>query len=385
MRNWKTKRVAFILIGLVLIGLLALGIVYRLRIDRLQGFHAPIYDRDGKYIYYVERTTTGISWGLGYEHFSPPAHIYVLRDRFELRRLELKTGKTQSLKNWPASPLEGRHHRHYRGRLYGLPRARLRWAENGELEYIIRVSLIKVPRSESFGVERRWNNASNLMEEKEAWEPGYFAVTGYNEDAIRDEKELLAPPGAQYFPAAIVAYDHRSKTTEIVLENGDFAAAYSEASLDTWLAQHTRHAEVQRIRTVRDTYARLIGDFKAQGLNEITAALRANKEMQRLGFYPKDDTIIARRLSRAEFDALEKQASRLFRIAVKELQSGVFPDIEAALASPGTEVDKTMGRYVIHRDYENSARLNKAIGNGASNFFVEYRGDVFEITIKRYR
>lgn len=46
----------------------------------------------GEEIVFVHRETRSISWSLDYEHFSPPAHVYVLRDRFSLRRLDPGTG-----------------------------------------------------------------------------------------------------------------------------------------------------------------------------------------------------------------------------------------------------------------------------------------------------
>lgn len=64
------------------------------------------------------------------------------------------------------------------------------------------------------------------------------------------------------------------------------------------------------------------------------------------------------------------------------MQSGVFHDIEQAIASPGEEVDKDMGGYHIHRDYSNSARLNKFISAGNTRFYVEYLGVTYELTIK---
>ncbi len=102
-----------------------------------------------------------------------------------------------------------------------------------------------------------------------------------------------------------------------------------------------------------------------------------------LGYYPKTDTVTARRLSGVEKERAGN-AAELIRIPFGEMQSGVFPDIEKALADPGTEIDKNMGRYTIHRDYENSAKLNALIASGRNKFLVAYQEQIFELTIQRH-
>ena len=64
------------------------------------------------------------------------------------------------------------------------------------------------------------------------------------------------------------------------------------------------------------------------------------------------------------------------------MESGIFPDIEKAIARPGEEIDKTVD-YVTHRDYSTSARLNKFLQNGNTRFYVEHLGETYELTIKR--
>ena len=63
------------------------------------------------------------------------------------------------------------------------------------------------------------------------------------------------------------------------------------------------------------------------------------------------------------------------------MASGVFPDIEKAIASPGTEIDKS-GRYIVHRDYTTSARLNAWLDGGAREFVVRFRGATYRIEVR---
>ena len=66
-----------------------------------------------------------------------------------------------------------------------------------------------------------------------------------------------------------------------------------------------------------------------------------------------------------------------------EMQSGVFPDIERAIASPGTAVDKRSGRYLIHHDYQNSRKLNALLATDIERFWVRYQGRLYEMVIER--
>ena len=48
-----------------------------------------------------------------------------------------------------------------------------------------------------------------------------------------------------------------------------------------------------------------------------------------------------------------------------------------------TAVDKTMGDYVIHHDYQNSARLNAFLGGGGERFRVRFAGRLYALTVAR--
>jgi hypothetical protein len=112
------------------------------------------------------------------------------------------------------------------------------------------------------------------------------------------------------------------------------------------------------------------------GRSEGQAMLDANREMQRLGSYPKAPTLVA---EPAGCDA----ASPLFSISDAEFTFGLFPDVEGAIENPGTEVDKSAVAYITHRDYTTSRQINEYLDGGHSIFFVRARDACWRMTIRR--
>jgi hypothetical protein len=51
------------------------------------------------------------------------------------------------------------------------------------------------------------------------------------------------------------------------------------------------------------------------------------------------------------------------------------------MRAPGTEVDKSMSRYLRHRDYHSSERLNALLESGATELLVGYGGRVYHFTL----
>src|SRR4051812_7924929 len=71
------------------------------------GYFSPVFSPDGKDVYFVERTTSGVILGLGFEFWTPPAHVHVFRDRLRVRKLRFDTAASETVRELPASPLEG--------------------------------------------------------------------------------------------------------------------------------------------------------------------------------------------------------------------------------------------------------------------------------------
>ena len=63
-----------------------------------------------------------------------------------------------------------------------------------------------------------------------------------------------------------------------------------------------------------------------------------------------------------------------------QFRVGLFSDIEKATDNPGEEFDKA-GKYIIHSDYTTSQDLNAFLDAETKTFYVERRGEIYEMTI----
>jgi hypothetical protein len=118
-------------------------------------------------------------------------------------------------------------------------------------------------------------------------------------------------------------------------------------------------------------------------MTEHEAALYVVDRMRELGYYSTPPQLVARSLGDEEAERL-RSAGRLeplFVIDEMQFTVGLFQDLERALDAPGTPVDKSMGQYVIHRDYPTSAALNAFLASGGSVFYVRRGPGRFEVQL----
>ena len=73
----------------------------------------------------------------------------------------------------------------------------------------------------------------------------------------------------------------------------------------------------------------------------------------------------------------------VFEINPQEFDVGMFSDLGKALAAPGTAVKKSMGKYVIHDDFDTSKRLNAWLADGNDSFVVLHRDVYYQVTLSR--
>ena len=349
------------------------GLVQR---DRLSGVFAPAYDAAGENLYFIHRETRGWSVGPGWEHFTPPARVRASRDVFSLRRLDPASGDVEVLESWSPSPLVGRTISTYRNRIFTPISARIRVGDEG-VEYSVRMSVPRQPTSELYRLMGTWSESSTT---RGSWEEGHAEVSGSGETPLNGRWEVMVVPGPGGYPSAIVAFDEAIDEIRVLVETPAFARSHPEGVSSEWLRERSRRADIERIETLRSTREALLERFRREGMTEMEASLATTRELQRLGFYPKPTTIVARRLA---IDEVPLGSLPNFTIPFGEMQSGVFPDIERALADPGVEVEKSMGSYIIHRDYENSARLNDYLGDGGQVFYVTYEGGTYQLTVEK--
>jgi hypothetical protein len=340
------------------------------------GYFAPIFSPDGRDVYYVVRDTRGRINGPGMEFFTPPAEVRVDADLFTIHRIDLATGRDQTVASLPDSPLSRREIETYRSRIFTCPSIHLRFV--GEhLEYEIAVSVPTRPTSTTWRVWRRWNAEAGEYEGSDVWVPAQSQITGRLEDKLRENREVVAVPGPECFSAAIVMINHTTGDFENMLASAEFEEEYPDGLTAEIVFAGSEREEIERLRAMREAHAEALERFRAEGLSEGEALLRANKELQRLGYHPATPTMMAKPGDASRTDV------PLFEISDMELDAGLFPDIDAALGSPGTRVDKSLGKYVTHRDFETSEKVNAYLDTGATVFLVRARGRVWEISIDR--
>ncbi|MGH6932566.1 MAG: hypothetical protein ACREEE_09050 [Dongiaceae bacterium] len=362
----------------VLIAALAAAAIY-LSLYRLEGYYAPIYASDGKSIYYVQRNTTGLVWGLGWEFFTTPAHSWALSDNVSIRRLDIDSGAVTVLREWTSTPVIRRHLREYRGRVFQILRPRLGMDEVGNLHYAIELNVTRVPLTELNALNGQIA-AGNELGVTAGWQEGYGNLAAREGLVLSGPWEIMEVPGRESYPAAIAAFAAKTGEVRVLIASSDFDGLYPDGVPLDLLRERSRRPGIERIQEIERVHRELVARYQSEGLGEGDAMLRAHKEMQRLGYYPKSPTLTARLMRAGE--ARDPDVPE-FAIEQMQFTVGLFSDIEQAIAAPGTAVDKDWSGYIIHDDYQTSQQLNAHLATGANRFYVRHADQVYELTIER--
>jgi hypothetical protein len=380
MPKWQIARLTFrwivpALLAAILLSAWAAGLVGAPRAD---GYFSPVFAPDGTSVFAIARDVLATKVGFGYQFFTPPATVRLHRDRFKLFRLQVSDGRMTVVEDLPPSPLEGARISAYHGAIFGVPHAHLRWTK-GLLEYEVAVTRHDTPASRTFVIRRTWNPAAPAAAQSgPSWQEAYTSMSGDEPSQLHGELEVLAIPGDELMPCAIAVVGRNDPRARSLVETSVCRKRYPAGLGPDELRPISRRADIERAEHIRSTYAALVERGRQAGLSEMAAMLAAGKEMSRLGLYPKTTTLTAAAVECAA-------ASRLFRIADAQFDAGLFQDIAQAIASPGEEVDKSMGAYVSHRDYTTSREINEFLDAGNSVFFVEARGRCWKLTVDRPR
>jgi hypothetical protein len=367
-----------VIIALFVAAAVVVVLTNRLRIDRFTGYYAPTFSPDGAAVVLLERRVSGISWGLGYEHFTVPAHSYVLSDEVTLRRVDLESGKVRDLESLPELPTAGRHLQAYRGRLYHYLSADLRFTQADMPDIRLSLSIPRVPTSEQHHFTRLLEDEAG--EDTGGWRSGGIQVYPTSEQRVHDTLELLIVPGQEALPCGVVLYDHASRARRYLAGEAACARAHPEGYGEARLLERSRYEAVKRMEALRATRERLMEEFSAQGTREGDAAMATIDEMRRLGFYPKPTTIVAAPIGETEEAEYLARGWRSFRISDQEFLVGLFQDIERALGRPGEEIE-FFGRYVRHRDFATSQALNAYLKDRPEGFLLEAGGRTYAMAI----
>ena len=379
----KVSRKKFLLPVLLICAVVAVGwACMRGGMESYEGYFAPVYSPDGQYVYFVERQTRGDArvTEMGGLFSDAKYDVFVAKDTFTLNRLNLATGRVEELIRLAPSPLEGRRYE-ARGQPFESAEARLRFTKEKQLEFGVCLTAYQMPVAKNYWSSGVWVEPQRAAMDLRSWQDSYCQTGGFDESTISGDWEVMQVNGGRHwFPVAIVAFNHITRNVKVLVKSNDYDRAYPTGVAVTELEKNSRRALIEHHQKVNRTYEALMQQYKAQGMSDIEAELQTGKEMERLGYYPKSTKIVARRLSSAEAAKIDKAA--LFTIVKPEMASGIFPDIEKAIATPGEEIDQD-GEYHIHRDYSNSARLNAFLSSGKTQFYVRYLDQTYELTIKK--
>lgn len=363
----------------------ALGAAWWLKLltwEHHTGYFGPAFSPDGRHVYAVMRETSGVTWGFGWEHFTPPAHAYLHTDRVSLVRIAVKDGSVETLENWPASPLPGRLLSEYRGRIFNTMQASVRPDAAGQVRYEVVIAIPVVPSSEIHRLSGTWS-ASSQTQRRGDWQRGGHGSAGLSEPVVAGEIEVFALNGPESFPCAVVLLDHARMTARTLAGSATCHGRHPEGPPVSALLEVSRKKDIERVARLEHTRKEWIAKYMREGASEGEAMLKSIRALEDTGQLPKSPRLVAHRVTQAEAGA--STALPLFEIADAEMASGIFPDIEKAIADPGAEIDRSMGKYIVHDHYDNSRRLNAHLASGAREFLVRYRGETWRLEIRHAR
>ena len=368
----------WILLGLAALGLIVILATGVVGLGRDRGYFAPVFAPDGQAIYAIRREVSATIVGFGYEFWTPPATVWIHRDRFALISIRLSDRHVTTIEEFPPSPLEGARLKAYHGAIFGVGRGTLRWADRDHLEYALAVTNTDSPMSRTFVIRRQWSREQSRFVTSAPWQPGSDRMGGDVPEQLYGDREVIAPRGDELLPCAVVVLQEGQAAAEPLVETDACRRKYPDGYTREGLAEFIRRPDIERVARMTQTYADLVAKARADGLNEGAAMLRANKEMERLGYYPRSPTLVAHRDS---CDA----GTPLFHISDEEFKVGLFQDIDQAIAHPDEEVDKG-GEYVLHQSYDTSRQLNAFLSEHRNAvFFVEGHGGCWRLTVRHYQ
>lgn len=342
-------------------------------IERHRGFFAPVWSEDRQHVYLIQRDTFGIVWGLGWESFSPPASAYVISDTISLRRIDTAGGSVEVLERFDGSPVLGRVTKHYRGRIFNHLFARVAATGDGA-EFTVRMDIPRVPRSEPWSLTGHWNPGRRSGAR---WVSKQTGRTAAPDDVLKNGVELMTVRGRESFPAAVIAVD-ADGTYRVLVKNDDFDGLYPDGIPGRKIAERANRPRIERGRELRRVSEELIARYRQQGLNDGEARLRANDDMEEMGYFPKTPRLVAEAVTEAPTGV------RVFNIPGKYFEVGLFTDIAEAIAEPGAEVKTHTGTYLKYYDDDTGVRLKAWRAAGNDRFAVRTDGNLYVMQIRRF-
>lgn len=365
--------VAAVLVALLCAGIWMTGLI---GLPHETGYLSPIFAVDGRSILAIRRSASAVTLGFGYEFFTSPATVFIRDDRYDLIQIGVSDHHLTVLGEFPPSPLIGRRLQAYHGSIFGSTSSHLRW-EDGRLAYDVSVTRHDSPQSRTFAARGQWDTATRRFLQSPAWREGLSTTGGDEPEQLSGNLEVIALPGSEGLPCGIVTVNNDTRSVTRVVMTPVCDARYPALSMSD-VSAFSRRADIERTITINQTYTRLVAEGVARGANEGVAMLQANKEMQRLGYFPRSPTITAVKTACPDGEGT-------FHISDEEFRVGLFQDIEQAIAQPGVEVDKSSSEYVLHQAFDTSRQINEYLADRAhTRFYVNARSACWQMTIKHF-
>jgi hypothetical protein len=243
---------------------------------------------------------------------------------------------------------------------YGYPQAGLAW-HGTRLEWHVALTATGAGSQRTYAIDS--------AVDAPAWKTARTASTPADDRAVvsGDDEAIVLPTA----PCAVLLLNEARNTVRALSPLENCGRTSPSLAFDD-VRTYARRAALERLARIADTRARIVASARARGANEGRAELEAIDELERAGYYPRQAQLVATRLTREDAESRRTQGrlTPLFRISAMEFRVGLFQDIEAALAAPGSEV-RFAGPYVRHRDFTTSEALNAFLESGGRDFYVE--------------
>lgn len=338
------------------------------------GYFAPVFAVDGLRIYVVERTTQGFVWGLGIEHFTSPAHAWIVSDRIRLLRVDSGGAVVEELARWPSTPLVGRVLENYRGRMFGTLSATLDLGANGDLHYRLDLPVQRIPGPEHHRVAGTWSPGQAAAgATPSAWQRADHSVGGASQPLLHGNREVFALRAIESYPTGVAILDHDTGATTVVLKSARYADRYPNGLSATDLLEYSQRPQRDRLAQIETVTRERLAEYRARGMSDIEARLETQFDLEDRGLVPRGRRISAR--------LIDRPAATHFAIDPMEFTVGLFADIERAITQPARRVGKDPGKYIRHDHYRHSEPINRYLDAGGREFSVPYHGRLYLVEI----
>lgn len=354
------------------LGVWALGLVTW---ERHTGYFAPAFSPDARSVFAIVRETEGVTWGFGWEHFTPPAYAYAISDHVSLVKLDVASGRIETLERWTSTPIARRVVREYRSRVFNWMSASVRPKPDGAVHYAVHFSIPKAPSSDVYLLGGVWAPPPAPRQPAD-WRAGGHTA-GTSEPILAGAVELFVVQGREAYPCGIVLLDHGPMSTRALTWTDVCQRRYPGGPPRAALLEVSQKGQIERVAEMTRVRDARVAQYRAEGLSEGDAILRAYRDLEDLGHLRRSPRVVAHRL-----DGSPPADLPVFDVAEAEMASGIFSDLDKAVAKPGTEIDTSTGRYLIHDHYTTSARLNAHLDGGGREFVLRYRGETYRIEIR---